>query len=1049
MRFRVLGPLEILRDEHPVTLSGTRLRSLLVALIVDAGKVVSLDRLTEVVWGAQPPTDPRNAVQTGVARLRERLGDDAPIVTRSPGYALDIEAEQLDALRFDRLLREARNPRNEPTRAKARLDEALALWRGPAYDGFADDVARGAALRLEEQRLLALEERARVRLLLDDADDLPGELADLLTEHPLREGFVELQMRALARFDRTREALAVYRAHRDRLAGETGLDPAATLRELEGAILRGEPPDDRNTPASPDASPSRIPASTPSAPAQATRSPVLRATTSLVGRREEIARIGDALAGCGLVTLVGTGGVGKTRLATEIASAALPTDRDGSPSHEPRAPGATWTEVAWIELAPLTDPRAVDHALVAALGIDPGRGRSPREAILETLPDRRMLLVLDNAEHLLDAIGPLVEQLVERGTRLRILVTSRERLAVDGERVIPIDPLPVDRQDTTGRPSAAVRLFLDRAADVGGMPRAGGHANDHDLTARQPRLTLIARICRQLDGLPLAIELAAARTGALPLDALSEALEDDDPSVVGSRRSRAGRHRDLWAVTDWSYHLLDVEEQRLFARLSVFAGAFGVDEAQAVAAPEGQARATTIRQLGSLTERSLLARTPGGTDRFRLLRPLRSFARQRLADQGDATPMAERHLRFIVARAEQATAGRELVDHPWLEDHLDDVRAAYRRARVNGDLDASVRLVGAVYWFDQWRAGGELLGWAEDLCALDGIDDHPGASKVHAAAAAAAWVRGELPLAGRRAAHAVTLGDGSDDPGRALAFSAQGDVALFEGRFGDAELACREQSRLGRLGGDADNEVLGLAGAALALAYRGHTQAAAALADEAHRGADRACPSSRAFVRYTQGETRAEVAPGEAVALLEDAIALAAEAHAGFIEDVARLTATGLRGRHGDPLASLPAFAELIEHWRRRGNGLQQWMTLRNLVALLIRLEDDVTAVVIAAAADTHDRAPPPFGAERERLQASLRIAHRRLGDDRFADAQASGRPLGARETVERALGAITRLLDRRGPRGREEATGPHVDPIPRAHRAAADRPAPRSAAST
>lgn len=1018
MRFRVLGPLEILRDEHPVTLSGARLRSLLVALIVEAGSVVSLDRLTELVWGSRPPADPRNAVQTGVARLRERLGDDAPVVTRSPGYALDVDAEQVDALRFERLLREARDHRDEPARARAGLDEALALWRGPAYDGFADDIARSAALHLEELRLLALEERVRARLLLDDPDDLPGELAALLIEHPLREGFVELQMRALTRLGRTREALAVYRAHRDRLADETGLDPAAALRELEERILRGEPRDDQRPDASPVTSSSRLATVTPRSTVPVARSSIPRTTTSLTGRREEVARIGDALDRSGLVTLVGTGGVGKTRLATEIATAALPMGRDMGrdepPPHEVRAPGATWTEVAWIELASLTDPLAVDHTLATALGIDPGRGRSPREAILDTLPDRRLLLVLDNAEHLIEAVGPLVEQLAERGTHLRILVTSRERLAVAGERVVPIEPLPTGGPDTTGPPPAAVQLFLDRAVDAGGIPRAGtgrSDGDDRDLTAR-PRLALIARICRQLDGLPLAIELAAARTGALPLEALAEALEGDDPGVVGSRRSRSERHRDLWAVTDWSYRLLDVEEQQLFARLSVFAGAFGVEEAHAVAAREGQARTTTIGQLGSLTERSLLTRAPDGTDRYRLLRPLRSFARQRLADHGTATSSAERHLRFVVARVEQATSGRELTDHLWMEHHLDDVRSAYRRARTIGDLDASVRLVGAIYWFDQWRAGGELLGWAEDLCDLDGIDDLPGASKVHAAAAAAAWVRGDLSLAGRRAAHAVTLGEGPDDPGRALAFSVQGDVALFEGRFEDAEQACREQARLGRLGGEADNEVLGLAGAAMALAYRGRTEAAVALADAAHRGAERASPGTRAFVRYAQGETRAEVAPDQAIALLEDAIESATEAHAGFIEDVARLTATSLRGRHGEPPAALPVFAELIEHWRHRGNGLQQWTTLRNLAALLIRVGADETAVTIAAAADAHDRAPPASGAEHGRLQAALRIAHGRLGDDRFAAAKAAGQPLDIREAVDRALGAINRLLD-------------------------------------
>jgi predicted ATPase/DNA-binding SARP family transcriptional activator len=1010
--FRVLGPLQIGGTGTSVSLPGARLRNLLAALLVDAGKVVSIGRLTDALWEDEPPADPRNAIQTSVARLRERLGDGVPLVTRHPGYLLEVGADQLDALRFEQLLREARDRRDDPARVRALLDDALGLWSGPAYDGFDDRVIQAAARRLEEERLTAVEDRAHARLQLGDVQDLTGELDELLAQHPLRERLVGLQMQVLARQERSREALAVYRRHRARLTDETGLEPSASLRDLEARILRGEPDgsgDRAGTgregamgrpiaiPIPPVARPPSVPGATP----------VPRATTSLVGRRSTIDDILATFAHHRIVTLTGTGGIGKTRLATEVADPADPQARER----------ADWREVAWVELAPVTDPDAIDHVLVATLGVDPGGGRTPREALLDALATRELLLVLDNAEHLLEAIGPVVDQLHQHCPQVRVLTTSRERLAVDGEQVIAIAPLRTDMTGMTGPTDPypdAVQLFLDRAASTGGGPaRSPGQG-----TAAQ--LDLVARICDQLDGLPLAIELAAARTGALPLEALLEALQHDDPHATGRRRGHATRHRDLWAVTDWSYRLLNVEEQQLFARLSVFAGAFGVDDAQVVCAPDGQARTTTIQRLAALTEGSLLIRTPDGdgdgTDRYRMLRPLRSFARQRLADLDGTSDLAERHLRHVVDRVEQATSATSATDHRWLEDHLDDVRAAHRHARLIADRDALVRLVGALYWFDQWRAGGELLGWAEGLCDLDGLDAHPAASKVHAAAAAAAWVRGDLALAGRRADHAVTLGDGPDDPNRALAFAVLGDVALFEGRLADAEAACREQSRLGRIGDEADNTVLGLAGAAMALAYRGQHVAAVALADEAARAAPRAGPGARAFVRYAQGETRAEVEPDRAIALLDEAAALARDARAGFTEDVARLTATCLRGRHGEPSTGLPAFAELIRHWRRRGNWLQQWTTLRNLAELLIRLEADEPAVTIIAAAETRETVPPTFGAESERLRTALRTARWRLGEDRFAAAQAAGAPLDGNATVEHALTVIADLASPGGP---------------------------------
>ncbi len=985
MQYSVLGPLEVRRDGAVVPLGSPRQRALLAALLAAAGSVVPVDTLTGAVWGDHPPAEPRNAIQTYVARLRELLGAQAGLVTRSPGYALEVDADRVDARRFERLLAQARGT-TDPARARQLLDEALGLWRGEAYAEFTAPLLRAEAVRLGERRLVAQQQRAQAGLALGEAADLVGELQGLVATYPLREPFVELLMRALAATDRQSEALAAYRDYRDRLADGTGLEPSPALNDLHTRILRGEL--SGRTPAHASHS--------AAAPPRADHTPALPVpTTSLVGREREVTDVGAALGTHRMVTLTGTGGVGKTRVAAAAAA------RYG-PGHG---------GIGWVDLAPVTEPATVEHVIATALGADLRGSLPPRQALLAALAPRRLLLVLDNCEHLLDVVGALVEEVQQTCPLVRVLATSRERLAVDGERVLPVAPLPVDSgpephaAGDTGVPEA-VRMFQDRAAAAGaGIDTSGQRA-------------VVTDICRQLDGLPLAIELAAARTGALSLDELLTALREDGPSGAGSRRSRTARQRDLWAVVDWSYQLLDPPQQQLFARLGTFAGAFGSDEAHAVCAPDGQRRADTVAQLAALTERSLLTGPlagPGdGAGRYRMLRPLRAYARQRLADRGETAGLAARHAEVLTARAEVA-AGPPLTEpgRRWLEASLDDLRSAQRWARRNGDAGILARLVAATYRFDYWRPGAELIGWADDALELPGIDDQPTAPKVYAAAAAAAWMRGDLRRAGDLATRGTTLGTGPDDPARAVALDALGDVSFFQGRLADAEAAFREAARLAVAGGDPDGEANGLAGVALAMAYSGRVSDAITEADAADRAAARAGPAVQAFVRYVQGECRAEVAPERAIALVEEAVELAIGCQAWFIEGVAALTAASLRGRHRDPALAAPAFADLLHHWRRSGNWTQQWTTLRNLAEMLVRLESYEPAVVIAAAAEAAAAATPTFGAESDRLRRALDTARSRLGEQALEAAQRRARQLTGHEVVDLALATLRGLSAR------------------------------------
>lgn len=988
MRFRVLGPPEVHRAGATVAIGSGRQAALLVVLLANAGRVVSIDTLTDALWGDQPPRQPRNAIQTHVARLRELLGDDAGLHTRHPGYVLDVVPDDLDAERFDRLLDEAIRHRDDPGAARTRLDEALALWRGAAFDGFEEAVA-DEARRLDERWLVAIEERAAAHLALGLAHEVVSELEAIASRHPFRDRLVELRIRALAATDRTADALEALRAYRTTLVEEAGLDLSTRLRELEGQLLRDELPDPTDRSVTEDPATQRMPAASPAPSRPSTTPSIPTSVTSLVGRGALVAEVLALIGSRRMITLTGPGGVGKSRVAAEVARQ---RHLDGD-------------DVAWVELASVTDPNTIEHVIGQQVGADLGAAPgSPRDRLIETLTDRGVLLVLDNAEHLLDAVAELVDELHRGCPAVRVLATSRERLSIEGERIVAVLPLPAEPERSDGGLGDAVELFLERAA------------GSHPGPIPQEQVRRVVRICEELDGLPLAIELAAARSNVLTLDDLFTALREDAAVVVvGRRRGGPERHRDLWAVVDWSYRLLHDTEQRLFERLGVFAGSFTGEQAHAVCAAELQDPGATLAQIGTLVEASLLVRAnpdpDGSSARYRLLRPLRSFARQRLADRGEREELTRRHTEVLTSWAEDA-AGPPLTaaSHRHLEAALDDLREVRRRAVLAGDVTTLGRLVAALYRFDYWRAGAELLGWGEDALSFEGVDQLPTAPQVYAAAAAAAWRRGDLAEARSRATRGTVLGHGPDDAARAPAFEALGDVASFEGRLDEAREAFLEEARLARLVRDPDGEVLGLTAVALTLAYAGHVAEAIASADSAGEVAASAGPAARAFARYSQGECRAESDPDAALPFLDEALALAREHGARFTEGVAWVTLASLRARHSDPRSAVPEFTGLLEHWRRSGNWLQQWTTLRNLAEVLTALGEDETAVVIAAASQAEGTASPTFGSESDRLAQVFARARSRLGDERLARARERGRRLHATEVVDLALEALAHV---------------------------------------
>src|SRR6266545_3811434 len=553
VEFGVLGPLEVRVAGRPIAVPGVRQRALLTALLLRRGIVVTFDRLVDEVFGKEPPEEARNALQTYVARLRHALGPAAAVVvTRAPGYVLDVPGHAVDTERFTTLLGKARHM-HSPTAALALLDEALALWRGPAYAEFAETFARGETLRLHELWLAAQEDRAALLLRLGRLAESTAALEAIVAQEPWRERAVELLVSALAQAGRTPHALAVYTRYRDRLRDELGLDPSLRLRRLEEQVLRGELP--------------------PVQPHHAKRQPrtLPARATSFVGREQELALVRKTLAGGRLATLVGPCGVGKTRLAQQAAA----------------AQGSVW----WGDLAPLRDQDAVPHALADALDLDVQPGTPVLDTLRAWAGSARGLLVVDNCEHLLAAVAGVAEELLGACSALRLLATSRERLSVEGEQVAArIGTLTVD--DLADRLDA--RFELLRTTN-----RGGGDARHHTLrgvvdwsfdllTPEEQRLFL------RLSVFAAAFDLAAAEKVVADNDLPAGRVADlvarlaDRSMLTRPGHSGVGRYRMLETLRAFAAGRLPAAEaERLRGRHAGFmvdlaeraeAGLYGPDE---------------------------------------------------------------------------------------------------------------------------------------------------------------------------------------------------------------------------------------------------------------------------------------------------------------------------------------------------------------------------------------------------------------------------------------------------------------------------------------
>lgn len=709
--------------------------------------------------------------------------------------------------------------------------------------------------------------------------------------------------------------------------------------------------------------------------------PLRRPTSSFVGRDGEVRGVSQLVGSSRVVTICGAGGIGKTRLALEVA--AKVADRYPQP---PRL----------LELAELEPSADVATAVASAVGVQDRQGVSLLDRLVENLADQRLLLVVDNCEHVVPSAAALIAALIEGGEGIDVIATSRTPLRIDGEHVWTLEPLATK---AFGDESPAARLFIDRVA-----------AQSRSEWVAALDRGLVQQLCERLDGVPLCVELAASRVRHLGVEGLAATI--DDPATLSAIGKDEDRHGSIEAVIAWSYDRLSPPQQRLFARLSVFAGWFDAATAAHVAG-DGLGQGAFVRELSELVDQSMVSvDLRFGIAHYTMLTPLRAFARRRLRASGEEERARRHHAEWAVDAAEDADcalrgsgAAAAMIR---LDAVLPELRLAHRFLLDHQDVAGIVHLTRCLFWFAQDRGHTDVLSWPRAV--LDAaLPDAGGAlAVVHAAAAVAAWQRGDITAARAHAETAVAIEQDPVDAG--FAQLALAEVRQLEGNHAEAVRLGASISAVAERTGDALLRTLGHVVQALSVTSTDGPDGAWQQARVAVEIAETSgSPLALAWARYAEGETRLEAAPDVALGHLEHALSLARSVGARLLAGVAGLSVVSIRTRGDYRDSSLEDFAGLIDHWRLAGMAMHQWTTIRNLVEVLARQGAYEDCARLFGAVSTSGRGTEPHGAEAARLQQAISDVRHRLGGPMFASLVEEGTRLSASETVAYARTLATR----------------------------------------
>ena len=932
---------------------GPRLqRALLAILVVDARHVVPVDRLIDLLWREEPPAAALASVQAYVSQLRRLLEPGRParaparvLVTQAPGYALHVEDDQVDALRFQALARQAHGDLvgGQPAASAAGLSEALALWRGDPLPEFAAEPwAVAAVARLIEAHDLAAEDRVEAWLALGGHAQAAAELEAMVAARPLRERRWGQLIIATYRCGRQADALRACQRCRTVLAAELGLEPGPELRRLEAAVLAQDAWLDWHPAAAAVVAPShsapgpagaRVTRSGPAQELPAGNLPLQ--VSSFIGRACELERIAAVLGEARVVTLTGAGGVGKTRLALQAAGQVLPRFADG----------------AWLtELAPVRDPARLDDAVAAVFSVTVRAGQGTREALVEFLRGKQLLLVLDNCEHLLQGAAALAGVLQRSCERLVILATSREGLGIDGERLVPVPPLGLPGADAglaAITQAEAVRLFAERAGAV---------KPDFQVTAENA--AAVAAVVRRLDGIALAVELAAARVPAMTPAGLARRLERSFAVLAAGRRDAAERHQTLRAAIDWSVQLLTAPEQALLGRLAVFAGGCTLEAAEAVCAGDGIDPGAVFGLLASLVARSLVVAEEHGIEtRYRLLETIRQYGEQHLEKAGDAERRRARHAGYYAGllgrvRDHGHDPDQEVFWAVRLGAEQDNLLAAWSWAIGTGNVGTAFQILAGFAPLEVWTTYPLKLA-GEAALGLPGAAEHPGYPLALAVSAVLASNRGDGTSAEelcRRAAEANAHRDTPDWRVEETICYARTNIAATLGAFADAARLAEQAAGFARAGGDLADAFAGLTAAVANRVLAGDGPSAVSQAREALALARQiGAPALIATALLEVGATAVGTDPGQARACLRESREISAAL--GYESPRDLTWAAGIAFLLNDRTATLEFGRDAIRRLQWGGDRVRMGsLTLHFIAGTLAAARPDAAAIIQGAA---------------------------------------------------------------------------------------------------